>query len=167
MLKLRPGQTIRALSRLTAVLAICAIFTGWQSIANAPGANAQSENELQWMTDYQASLGKASGAGKLVLVDFYTDWCGWCKKLDRDTYTNPAVVDYVNSKFVCLKLDAEDGATGQELSRKYRVRGFPCLMVLESSGKFKGVFYGYREPGPFVEELQKILKKDSKALSIR
>lgn len=44
---------------------------------------------------------------KKVIVDMYTGWCGWCKKMDAETYTNPSVVKYINNNYYALKLDAE------------------------------------------------------------
>lgn len=42
-----------------------------------------------------------------VVIDVYTDWCGWCKKMDKSTYTDPAVVEYINKNFYAVKLNAE------------------------------------------------------------
>jgi thioredoxin-related protein len=42
-----------------------------------------------------------------MMIDTYTDWCGWCKKLDADTFSNPVIVELLNSKFYAVKLNAE------------------------------------------------------------
>ncbi len=44
---------------------------------------------------------------KPVLIDVYTDWCGWCKEMDRKTYSNKQVIDYLQDKFYLVKVDAE------------------------------------------------------------
>lgn len=44
---------------------------------------------------------------KKLLIDVYTDWCGWCKKMDKETFTHPAIIDLVNKDFYAIKLDAE------------------------------------------------------------
>ncbi|GEM_PF-3306419 len=113
--------------------------------------------EVVWNRDLPASLSEARRANKLVLVDVYTDWCGWCKKLDRDTYTDPGVIQILKASFVCVKLDAEDGGAGESFARQYRVDGFPCIMVLEPSGKLRGVTYGYRNAQDFSEILNKAI----------
>ena len=46
---------------------------------------------VDWQTDYDKSLAKAKEEKKLVMVDLYTDWCGWCKRLDKDTYSDKSV----------------------------------------------------------------------------
>ena len=63
-------------------------------------------DHIEWMTWIQAS--KANDTlQKKILVDVYTDWCGWCKVMDRETFTDSAVVAYINEHFYAVKLDAE------------------------------------------------------------
>jgi thioredoxin-related protein len=44
---------------------------------------------------------------KKFVVDVYTDWCGWCKVMDRQTFTQPAIIEYVNENYYAVKLNAE------------------------------------------------------------
>ena len=44
---------------------------------------------------------------KKIFIDVYTDWCGWCKKMDAETFTNPVIIEYMSQNFYCVKLDAE------------------------------------------------------------
>jgi len=136
------------------------------SAAAQPGAGASlaatpagGGSKLIWGTDLSKVMKLAKDANKLILVDVYTDWCGWCHKLDRDTYSNPDVVKFVNNQFVCLKLDAEDGGPGQAFAQEYQIGGFPCIMMLDSAGKLKGVFYGYRNASQFPDAVTKALQK--------
>jgi thioredoxin-related protein len=63
-------------------------------------------NTLKWYTWTEAAeLNKTQP--KKLLVDVYTDWCGWCKVMDKQTFTNDTVIDYLNKHFYCVKLDAE------------------------------------------------------------
>ncbi|CCH56809.1 Thioredoxin-related protein-like protein [Fibrisoma limi BUZ 3] len=62
--------------------------------------------KIKWLTIQQAyELGKKTP--KKFVIDVYTDWCGWCKVMDRQTFTNPAVVDYVNENYYAVKFNAE------------------------------------------------------------
>src|SRR5437867_228320 len=68
-------------------------------------------------------LAKAKAQGKPVFVDFTTDWCGWCKKLDKDTYSQPSVAEAMKA-FVNVRIDAEKGE-GPALAKRFFVHGFP------------------------------------------
>ncbi|HEY9869131.1 MAG TPA: thioredoxin family protein [Candidatus Obscuribacterales bacterium] len=127
--------------------------------ADRAGGGSGQKSQLVWLNDLSRSLDLARRSNKMVLVDVYTDWCGWCHKLDKDTYSHPDVIKFVNSQFVCLKLDAEDGGQGQGFAQKYRVRGYPCIMMLDASGNQRGVFYGYRAADQFPGAVQKALEK--------
>ena len=82
---------------LLAVLLIPA--TGFRADYNAP-------EQIQWITIEEA-YAKVQKEPKKVLIDLYTDWCGWCKVMDRETFKNKAVVDYVNKTYYAVKLNAE------------------------------------------------------------
>lgn len=70
---------------------------------------AAINNEITWYTWEEASeLNKKMP--KKIFVDLYTDWCGWCKRMDATTFRDPKVVQYINDNFYAIKLDAE----GQE-----------------------------------------------------
>ena len=57
-----------------------------------------------WNTGYQMATKK----NKLMLIDVYTSWCGWCKKMDKDTYEDKEVVDAMNKNFIAIKLNPEE-----------------------------------------------------------
>ncbi len=64
---------------------------------------------IKWLTVEEAYLATQKKPKKFV-IDVYTDWCGWCKVMDRETFTKPAIVDYVNENFYAVKLNAEQTA---------------------------------------------------------
>lgn len=68
-------------------------------------AQAQQVNWLSWE---EATEIVASDNSKKVFIDVYTDWCGWCKRMDRDTFSNPEVARYMNDNFLMVKLDGEE-----------------------------------------------------------
>jgi thioredoxin-related protein len=65
---------------------------------------------IPWMTIEQAA-GKLQQEQKPILIDLYTTWCGWCRQMDRKTYSNKKVAEYLSDKFYTVKLDAETKAT--------------------------------------------------------
>jgi len=87
------------------------------------------------------------------MIDFYTDWCGWCKRLDRDTFPDKTVIKLLQN-FIPLKLNAE--RAGRSLARRYGVRGYPTILFLDHKGKLIGRIGGYLKPGPFANALKRI-----------
>ncbi|MDR2836683.1 MAG: DUF255 domain-containing protein [Bacteroidales bacterium] len=66
----------------------------------------QKAKEIKWLTIQQA-LKLQDSIPKTIMIDMFTDWCGWCKKMDAETFHNPSIVDYVNENFYAVKFDAE------------------------------------------------------------
>ena len=61
---------------------------------------------IKWMT-FEEALIQNKKKPKMIFVDVYTDWCGWCKKMDAETFTDPEVVKYINKKYYAVKFNAE------------------------------------------------------------
>ncbi len=74
---------------------------------NSMPSNAQ---EINWLTIEEAEEANKKEPKK-ILIDVYTDWCGWCKKMDKITFIDKDLVVYLNQKFYCVKLDGEDKGT--------------------------------------------------------
>jgi thioredoxin-related protein len=76
------------------------------------GCNAQSPenkydpNGIHWMS-FEEAVKMNDAKPKRIFIDTYTEWCGWCKKMDASTFKEPAVIKYMNDNFYAVKLDAE------------------------------------------------------------
>ncbi len=93
---------------------------------------------------------QAAGAEQAVLVDFYTEWCTWCKKLNSDVFTDSAVIDYFVNSVVLVKIDAEkDSAT----AKAYHVSGYPTLVLVDKAGNEIDRIVGYLPPEEFVQKI--------------
>ena len=70
------------------------------------GTTPGSEKAIQWLS-WEEAVEKSQTEKRLILVDLYTDWCGWCKKMDKTTYSDEQIADYINKNFYAVKLNAE------------------------------------------------------------
>ena len=78
---------------------------------------------------YKEALAAAKAEKKLVFIDFYTSWCGPCKMMMKNIFPLKEVGNYLNSKFVCIKIDAEKGE-GPELAKRYQVKAYPTFVAI-------------------------------------
>jgi protein disulfide-isomerase len=119
-----------------------------------------------WLTDYEKAQKEAQAKNKLLLMDFTgSDWCGWCIMLDKEVFSKPEFKDYANKHLVLLELDfprtkrlpPETTAQNEKLLQKFRVQGFPTVVVFDSNGKPLGAL-GYEAGGPkvFIDRLEKL-----------
>tara|TARA_B100000315_G_C14444369_1_gene526128 strand:+ start:302 stop:985 length:684 start_codon:yes stop_codon:yes gene_type:complete len=120
------------------------------SVFYTPDAHA-----IAWQYNLKAAVKTAEKLGKPVMVDFYTDWCGWCKQLDNVTYRDSKVSDLA-AKFICVKID---GDKNPDLVRKYNIRGYPHILFLKSNGSITDQIAGYADPATFVGIMEKVLKQ--------
>ena len=110
-----------------------------------------------WMTDFEAAQAKAAEKGKPMLLDFTgSDWCGWCIRLDKETFSKPEFQKFAKDNLVLVELDfpnnkpqsAEIKKQNEALQEKYGVQGFPTLVLLNSEGKEIARNPGYLPGGP-------------------
>ncbi|MHB8392539.1 MAG: thioredoxin fold domain-containing protein, partial [Acidobacteriaceae bacterium] len=94
---------------------------------------------------------------------FYTTWCGWCKVLDHNTYTDETVTKLTDAKFVCVKIDAEKGE-GIGLAKQYQISGYPTIVFFDEGGKEIDRVVGYEDPSRFVQSLRTVMAGGSKAI---
>jgi len=117
-----------------------------------------------WNTDYNAALASAANEQRNVFLFFTgSDWCGWCKKLDREILSTPEFAAYADAKLVLVELDfprqkeqpAAVKSQNQQLQRQFGIDGYPTVIVLNSKGQPVGKL-GYQEggPEPFIAKLK-------------
>lgn len=110
-------------------------------------AGAQ-DYELPEGTSYANALALAKKGQKNILLDFYTDWCGYCKKMDATTFKDEEVKSTLRGGFLVLKVNAEKGE-GPSLKSKFAVAGYPTFVIVTSSGEQLAKVAGYRSATDF------------------
>jgi len=124
--------------------------------------------ELQWLTDLPKAQAQAKKENKLVMLDFTgSDWCGWCIKLHKDVFSKPEFTKFAKDNLVLVEVDFPHGkqqsaalkkANG-ELQAKYKINGFPTMVVLNGEGKELGELEGYMDSKAFISKLEELKKK--------
>ncbi|VTT98133.1 protein disulfide-isomerase : Thiol:disulfide interchange protein-like protein OS=Planctomyces limnophilus (strain ATCC 43296 / DSM 3776 / IFAM 1008 / 290) GN=Plim_1636 PE=4 SV=1: Thioredoxin_7 [Gemmataceae bacterium] len=116
--------------------------------AQAP-AGAQ---DVKWRHDYAAARREAAETGKPLLLDFGTEACVWCRKLDGTTFRDPKVARLLNDRFIPVKIDA---TKYEKLTSMLGIDGFPTLLLATPDGKVAGRHAGYAD----VSQLTALLGK--------
>ena len=122
--------------------------------------------EPEWMTDLAKAQAKAKAEKKMMMLDFTgSDWCGWCIKLHKEVFSTPEFAKYAEKNLVLVEVDfpkskKQDEKLKQannELKTKYKISGFPTIIVLDGDGQKLGQLdYG---SGVTPEELKGDVKK--------
>lgn len=122
--------------------------------------------EANWTTDFAQARAQAKAEHKLLLLDFTgSDWCGWCKVMEKEIFSQPAFEDYARKNLVLVRLDfpranpvsAEVRTQNQTLAQQFGIRGFPTIVMLDGDGKALAQL-GYIPGGPeaFISQLKQL-----------
>lgn len=132
----------------------------------AAGLVSHAADALTWSTDYKAALAQAKAGNRNVMLFFTgSDWCSWCKKLNKEILSTPEFSKYAAEKLVLVELDfprskaqpAAVKAQNAKLQDQFKIEGYPTVIVLNGDGKKVGEL-GYQEggPQPFIDALSKM-----------
>lgn len=104
----------------------------------------------QWMSSYEDAQKMAVATNKLILVDFWADWCMPCKRMDMDTWSTEEIKN-VMSNFVPLKINIDDN---RDISSKYAANRIPYIIIIDATGEIVYSESGYKDK----ESMLKVLK---------
>jgi len=148
-------------------------FSGFKASAQEKAKEAATGDGIKWMT-FEEAVKKNKKKPKKIFIDVYTDWCGWCKKMDRETFLSPEVVDYINKNYYAVKFNAEQKEPvtfkGEEFVNpdpakaksphqlavallKQELR-YPSYVILDGESEWLFKFKGYKTP----EDIMPILR---------
>ncbi len=140
-----------------AILFIISLMTWHPLFSQAKITSAQGG----WKS-FDTGLENAKVSHKKILVDVYTDWCGWCKKMDEEVYNDPKVKEYLAKNFVIVKMNAEAEGTihykgniysPAQLASAFGVSGYPATLFLKDDSEPITLLPGYMEAPMFLQVL--------------
>lgn len=126
---------------------------------------AQSEIQFQDIP-FKDLVAKAKKENKLVFIDAYASWCGPCKMMEKNIFTQKSVGDFYNKNFVNARIDMEKGE-GREVAQKFGVRSYPTYLFLNGDGELISQNYGYMEESIFLAMAQDINSPNNKNGSLK
>jgi thioredoxin-related protein len=121
-------------------------------------SSKEKPTRLTWHK-YDEGVIKAKKEKKHIMVHFYTTWCGWCKRMDRNTFNDEEVKKVLNESYVPIRVNGQSGqklkVDGKEISERqltgqYGVRSYPITWFLKPSGERIAPRRGYAEPDEFL-----------------
>ncbi len=120
------------------------------------------KESVAWLT-FEKGLAASKKEKKMLVVDFYTDWCGWCKVMDKETYGNESVIKFAKEKLVLVKVNAESNDktrfrekdyTYRELAAAFGVNGYPATAFIDADGEILTLVSGYIPADKFLPILE-------------
>ncbi len=135
------------------------------------GTTITQAQEVNWISFAQAvELATEEENPKKVFIDVYTDWCGWCKKMDKDTFQNAEVARYMKENFYMVKMDGEGKEPIEFKGKSYKfipsgrkgyhelaaalMQGrlsYPTTIFLDEEMNMLSPVPGYQKPQPFLD----------------
>jgi tetratricopeptide (TPR) repeat protein len=129
---------------LATLLVTAAVFS-W------PG-RVGAQEVVQWRHDYNVARKEAEKKGLPLLLDFGTENCYWCKRLDQDTFSDPTIIKTLNEKFVPLKIDATQEP---QLTKLLNIARYPTVILAGPDGKILGTLEGFQDAARLQGDLQR------------
>jgi thioredoxin-related protein len=143
------------------------IFNASPVLAQKAKSTTPKSAAVTWVS-YDLGLENAKKENKPIMVDFYTSWCGWCKKMDKETFAHKDVSKLLSQDYVAVKLNAESSKklkiggqdlTERDVAKDFKVTGYPTICFLKADGDKIGCLPGYAGPEHFVNVLSYIKDK--------
>ena len=158
----RPSSTLKVFLAAVFCLAIAVSATVGVPSATAGEGSEKKASEPDWQR-LDRALAMAKDSGKLIIVNFYTDWCPNCKRMNEKTYRDEGVLKQLSKSFIPVKLNAESSQTliieGQavteyQVALVFQVNSYPTTWFLSSDGRPLIPVRGYYGPDLFAPMLR-------------
>lgn len=116
-----------------------------------PAAGSTAEKGIQFAEpNWAKALQEAKKQKKMIFIDAYTTWCGPCRMLKQNTFTDKAVGEFFNKNFINIALDMERG-DGIAFAEKYQIVAYPTLLIIDADQKSTTVTEGYMDASQLLQ----------------
>lgn len=152
------------MSRTLLIAVVAVALVGLGALAYTQLGSADKGGTVSWVS-FDEGMSKARAEKKKVVLDVYTDWCSWCKKMDAEVYADPVVAKLLREKFVVIKLNAEASSslsydstsyTNAEFSQALGVTGYPATVFFAEDARPITLLPGYVDAERFATILRYI-----------
>ena len=113
----------------------------------------KSNAKIRWTESIPTAMKQHKDTGRPLIIYITADYCGYCRKMERDTWSDPNVVRRIQDGFVALKVDAEKH---EELLTRLEVKGLPATLLFDSEGQLIQTLSGYSRPSAVIELLDSV-----------
>ena len=121
---------------------LCLILLAASLCLASVAAAADAAGGIRWFA-YDEGMALGRQEGKKIFLSFHADWCAFCKKMEKESFSKPAIIDYLNKHFISIKVNTDEE---RDTAVKYFVRGLPVTWFLEPDGNKIGGNPGYIPP---------------------
>ena len=111
---------------------------------------------IKWYS-YEEGIERGKEEKKNVFLNFYTQWCGYCKKMDKETFANSSIIAYLNENFISIKVNSDKE---RQIANYYYVNGLPTSWFLSKEGSKISSLPGYI-PSDMLINILKYIHTDS------
>ena len=154
-----------------AIWLLAILFVGFSTATtqavSSGGTNptARADDHGIQFTDgaWKTILKKAKAENKVIFLDAYASWCGPCKLLQKKVFTQKAVGDFYNTRFINVKMDMEKGE-GPALSQIYPLEAYPTMLYIDGDGRVLKKIIGLQTPDDLISIGKSIKQPHSRAL---
>lgn len=106
-----------------------------------------------WLDSVDEAITEALRSDRLILVDLWADWCGWCKRLDAEVFSHPEFRSFAED-FVLLRVDTEDRGEGTRLHERFGVSVLPTMLILDGRMTKVGAVRGFTRVGGYIAKIE-------------
>lgn len=128
-------------------MAACGLCLGW----TVPARAGETENKtITWQANLKAAHRLSLEQNKPLMVVFGAEWCTYCKKLEKNTLSNPQLSKYINGTFISIHVDVDEE---ERVAQILEVKALPCTVILSPHADLLGRIEGFQQPAAFYQKL--------------